>query len=83
MAANKLRAIQGARQRLDTPAALAKFVSALVQDVLDGTVPVSVGRTALYGLNIQHKLIESTELERRIAALEARVGQQERSPWRA
>lgn len=68
--ANKLRALEGRRERLDTPAALVKFVGTLVQDVVGGAVEPDVARVALYGCSIQRQLLETTDLEARLAALE-------------
>ena len=82
-AASKLRALEGRRARMDTPAALVRFTGRLIQDVLDGTTPVDVGRAALYGVSIQRQLVETSELERRIAALEARVDKPGGTRWPA
>ena len=81
-AASKLRALEGQRAKLDTPAALVRFTGRLIQDVLDGTTPVDVGRAVLYGVSIQRQLVESSELERRIAAIEQRL-QGPRDRWPA
>lgn len=71
-----MKALNGQRRRLDTPAALLTFTSALVQDILAGTVQVDVGRTGLYGVGIQKSLLElqsATDFEQRLAALEQRL----------
>ena len=72
--ANKLRSLEGRRLRLDNPKALVRFVSDVVQDTLNGKVPPDVARTALYGCSIQRQLLETSELERRLAALEEQLG---------
>jgi len=72
-AASRLRSLEGRRARLDTPAALVKFTSKVIQDTLDETTPFVVARTVLYGISIQRQLVESTDLERRIEALEQRL----------
>jgi hypothetical protein len=46
-AAAKIRLLQGRRLKLDTPAALVRFTSGIVQDTLAGTVEVDVARTVL------------------------------------
>jgi hypothetical protein len=76
--ANKLRSIEGRRVRLETPVTLKRFVSDLIHDVVSGKLPPSVMNAATYGISIQLKLIESSELERRLLALEA-VAQQTRT----
>jgi hypothetical protein len=67
---NRLRAIVGRRDQLDSPAALVRFTSGVVQDVLGGVLTPDVARVALYGISIQRTLVESSDLERRLAALE-------------
>ena len=68
--ANKLRAIQGRRARLDSMGALVTFTAGVVQDVLAGSTDKDVGRTVLYGISIQHRLLEATDIERRLTVLE-------------
>lgn len=82
--ANRLRALEGRRAKLDTPAALVKFVGILVQDVVGGAVEPDVARVALYGCSIQRQLLETTDLEQRLAALEAAAEQPTRrtGKWR-
>jgi hypothetical protein len=70
--AMKLRHLQGRRQRLDSARALVKFLGDLAQDALAGTVAPDVARTVAYCVSIQKGLIESAEIERRLARLEAR-----------
>ena len=85
-AASKLRAIRGRRSRLDTVPALVGFTAGVIHDALEGRLTPDVARTVLYGLGLQRQLVESSDLERRIAALEARVeGQQPkgRQAWGA
>jgi hypothetical protein len=82
VSSNKLRALEGRRAKLDTPAALVGFTGKLIQELLDGTTPVDVGRAVLYGIGIQRQLVESSELERRIAAIEQRL-QGPRDRWPA
>lgn len=72
-AASKVRALKGRRDRLDTPGALVRFTSGVIQDVLDGTVPPDVARAVLYGLSIQRQLVEAGDLERRLTSLERQL----------
>jgi hypothetical protein len=72
-AASKLRALQGRRAKLESPTALVRFTGKLIQDVLDQTTAVDVGRAVLYGISIQRQLVESGDLEKRLSALEARL----------
>jgi hypothetical protein len=80
-AASKLRALQGRRAKLETPAALVRFTGKLIQDVLDETTPVDVGRAVLYGISIQRQLVESGDLEKRLSALEARIESKGAKRW--
>ena len=57
-AAPKLRILTGRRLRLDSPAAVVRFTSGVIQDCLGGMVEVEVARTVLYGLSVQLKAIE-------------------------
>ena len=81
--AMKLRVLQGKRQKLDTPKALVKFVSDVMQDTLAGTIEPDVARAALYAVSIQRQLLESSTLEQRLASLEERLGDQPARKWRA
>jgi hypothetical protein len=80
-AAARLRAIEGKRLKLDTARALVKFVSATVQDCLSGSVEPDVARVALYGCSIQMRLLEQSDLEKRLAALETAVQQERKPTW--
>src|SRR5439155_2213425 len=71
--ASKLRALEGRRRKLDTPAALVGFVSGVIYDVVEHRVEVDVARTALYGCSIQRQLLEATDLAARLAAVEAQL----------
>lgn len=68
--ASKLRALRGKRAKLDTLPALVKFTAGVIQDVLGLSLPVDVGRCVLYGLSIQRDLVETSDLEARVVALE-------------
>jgi hypothetical protein len=65
-----LRALQGKRLKLDTPAALVRFVAGVMQDVVQAKLPPEHARAALYGASIQQRLLETSDLERRLTALE-------------
>lgn len=76
VASNKLRAIEGKRSRLDAPAALARFTADLIHRTVEGRLPADVARTAFYGLSIQRQLLEASEMEKRLTALEQRLATQ-------
>ena len=77
VAAGKVRALQARRAKLDTPRALVRFVAGVVQDVLDGQVEVDAARAALYGVNVQRLLLEQSDIEARLTALEQRLADQQ------
>ena len=70
-AAGKLRALQSQRQSLDSVDALVRFTSGVILDVVDGTLSPDIARVALYGCATMRQFLESGDLERRLAALEA------------
>ena len=74
----KLKLLQGRRQRLDSPKKLLAFCSDLVLDTLSGSVEPDVSRAVAYAVNLQIKLLEQTDLEARLAALEAAAPSQRR-----
>lgn len=69
----QVKALRGRRARLDTVQSLVRFTGTLIQDALAGALAADVARTALYGISIQRQLVESSDLERRLAALEERL----------
>ena len=72
--AAKLRILEGKRLRLDSPAAVVKFTSSVVQDCLAGTVDVDVARTTFYGLGILLKAQEqarASDVETMLAEVKA------------
>ncbi len=71
--ANKLRALAGRRPTLTNGRALTRFASDVVQDVLSGSVAPDIGRVVLYGCATLRQLVETSELERRLEALEAQL----------
>ncbi len=71
--AGQMRKLRGKRARLDTVPGLVRFVAQVIQDALDGTIDVGAARMALYGASIQKQLLETSDLERRIATLEQRL----------
>jgi hypothetical protein len=80
----QVRALQRRRRKLDTPRALVQFTGMLIHDVLDGSRDIDVVRCALYGLSLQRQLLEASDLEQRLAALEQAAearGQQGGRPW--
>jgi len=72
----KVRALKSHQPRFDTPKALVKFTGLILGGVLSGRIAPDVGRCVLYGINTQRQLIESADVERRLAALEAQLQQQ-------
>jgi len=69
--ANRLIALRGKRSKLSTVPELVRFVATLVHRVIDGELTPDVARVALYGLHLQKSLVELSDLERRLTALEA------------
>jgi hypothetical protein len=79
----KIRVLQGKRQKLDTPKALVRFTADVVQDVVAGTIVPDIARAALYGVSIQRQLLETSDLERRLEALEQQAAGDGRGRWPA
>jgi len=69
----KVRALKSHTPRFDTPKALIGFTGLILGGVLAGRIAPDVGRAVLYGVSIQRQLIEASDLERRLAALEAQT----------
>ena len=84
---NRLRSIEGRRRKLDSAPELVMFTSTVIQDLLSGSVTVDVGRAVLYGVSIQRSLLEASDLDTRLRALEAaqppNAAKKEAPPWRA
>jgi hypothetical protein len=74
----KLRSIVGRRSKLASAEQVLTFNADVVHRVMSGELAVDVARCAIYGLSLQRQLIESSDLEQRLAALEAMAGQQRR-----
>jgi hypothetical protein len=72
-AASKLRALQGRRAKLDTPQRLLTFTSNVIHDVVEVRIHPDVARVALYGCSIARQLIEASDLEARLRALESQL----------
>lgn len=70
---SKLRALRARRPRLDQPSGLVRWMAQLLGDVADGRVPPDVARTLFYGVGQQRALLETSDLERRLTELEARL----------
>ena len=68
--ASKLRMLRSRRAKLDTVAALVGFTAGIIHDVVEHVLPYETGRVVLYGVSIQRQLLETGDLERRLAALE-------------
>jgi hypothetical protein len=79
--AAKVRILEGKRLKLDSPSAVVKFTSNVVQDCLAGTVEVEIARTTLYGLGILLKAQEqarSSDVEAMLAEVRALTEQARR-----
>jgi len=68
-----VRALKSRQPRFDSPRALIGFVGLILGGVLSGRIAPDVARAVLYGVSIQRQLIEASDLERRLAALEAQL----------
>lgn len=66
----RVTSLQKRRRRLDSPTALARFNGNLVHQVIEGELPVDVARTVVSALSLQRALLEASELETRLAAVE-------------
>ena len=73
--ANTLRRIRGRRSKLATVSELVRFTADLIHKTVEGELAVDVARCAFYGLSLQKGLVELSDLERRIVALEAAAAQ--------
>ena len=71
--ASKVRALRAKRAKLDSAAALVRFVGGVIQEARDQEIDPNLARVLLYGVAIQGRLLETACLEQRVAALEARV----------
>src|SRR5215211_6611309 len=69
----RLRVLQGRRAKLDTPQRLLTFTSNLIHDVVEVRIHPDTARVALYGCSIARQLIEASDLEARLAALESQL----------
>jgi hypothetical protein len=76
-AAARVRVLQGKRRRLEKPAELAKFLSALCEDTLAGHVDASVARSVAYVAQVLRGVVETAEIDKRLAALEATLAQRQ------
>jgi hypothetical protein len=71
----KLCALRGRRLKLESPSTLAKFLSTLAQDCLTGTVEPDVTRAVVYTCATLRQVVETSELEKRLASLEQRLAE--------
>jgi hypothetical protein len=72
-AAAKVRLLQGRRIRLEHQGQLAKFLSALAQDCLAGTVAPDVTRAVVYTCATLRQVVETGDLAARLEALEQQL----------
>jgi hypothetical protein len=68
---NRTRALRAGLPRFDNPRGLVKFTGLVLAGVLAGRIAPDVGRTIFYGVNTQRSLLEASDLEKRLEALEA------------
>ena len=68
-----IKALKNRQPRFDTPKALIGFTGLILGGVLAGRIAPDVGRVVLYGVSIQRQLIEASDLEQRLLALEAQL----------
>jgi len=69
----KVKALKSHQPRFDTPKALIRFVGLILGGVLSGRIAPDVARCIFYGISIQRQLIEASDIERRLEALEAQL----------
>jgi hypothetical protein len=62
--------------KLDTPTALTRFMSGLIHDTISGQLDPTVSKAVVYAVSVQQRLIELSDLEKRLEALEQVAGQQ-------
>jgi hypothetical protein len=80
--ASRVRALRAQRAALDTVGGLVTFTARVIHDVADGQMAVDIARVALYGVSVQQRLLEASDLEKRIAELEAAQPAQRGRQWR-
>jgi hypothetical protein len=81
--AAKLRSIQGGRRKLDTPRALAAFLSSLVHDLVEGKAEAELVKTVAYSISVQCKVLDlarGSDLDRLRDELRAELAEARR--WR-
>jgi hypothetical protein len=79
--AGRLRSLEGKRRKLDSPRALAAFVSTLIHDALEGKVEADLARTIGYLAAVQTKVIEQarqSDVETMLAEVRALTEQARR-----
>jgi hypothetical protein len=58
---------------LDSPAALVRFAGRLISETYAGTLTPDIARVLFYGLSVQRQLVESSDIEERVKALEEQL----------
>jgi hypothetical protein len=79
--ANRLRAIEGRRRKLDHPKALSGFLSSLIHDALEGKVEADLARTIGYLIMVQTKVVDQarqSDVEAMLAEVRALTEQARR-----
>jgi hypothetical protein len=74
--AAKVRVLQGRRQKLDSPRALVRFVSDILQDTLAGSIDPKVCNAVINAVNAQRALLEAAQFDQRLAVVEEWMSQQ-------
>lgn len=67
---NKLVALEGRRRKLSTVPELVAYLSGVIQDTAAGELSVDVARTITYAVSVQMRLVEGSELAKRVQELE-------------
>jgi len=71
-----LKALHGRRRRLDSPSALAAFLSGLIHDLAEGRVEPDLAKVIFYGCSVQRGVVELAEradVERRLVEVERMI----------
>jgi len=81
--AAKLRSLEGGRKRLDSPRALAVFMSNLIHDAVEGKIDPDLARTVGYLVAVQTKVTEQArqaDVEQMLAEVKQLVAEARRRP---
>lgn len=70
---NKLRALRGRLPKLDDTSGLVRFTARLIGEVYSGQVTADTARVLVYAMGLQRQLLETSDLEVRLRAVEDRI----------